>query len=254
METVATYAAAAQCQGWTLVLSCEPMSEGALAAELSDRFDFVLSVSPDVVIVDPERDPIAAVDAVGAVDAATVTWVAPGAALSRRRDASDSVDGPIGDLDALWNSPTPAVVQVCAGSAATRATALSLHREAAAAEFPSRFERLRSPASAGVDLGPRPSEASYDVRSVADFSLQELRAAVRELDAADDTHRFRVRELLDQSELAVYEQVRMERRMGELVEQIQRLETELAAMNNSKLFRTVAPLRRVYAKLRGHGG
>jgi uncharacterized small protein (DUF1192 family) len=63
-----------------------------------------------------------------------------------------------------------------------------------------------------------------------------------------------VRELLDQSELAVYEQVRMERRMGELVEQIQRLETELAAMNNSKLFRTVAPLRRVYAKLRGHGG
>jgi hypothetical protein len=215
LESAPTFASAAQLHGWTLVLSCEPsIDETALVDELATRFDHVLTVNADSVIVDPEFDPL--------VDSAA-GW---GAAVERFSD----------------------------GAPATRATAIAVRRDAVIAEFPARFERLRSPAAAGVDLGPRRQVAAVAARTLEEMSPEELRAIVRELDSADDAHRYRVRELLDQSEVAVYEQVRVERRTGELVDQIQRLEAELSAMQNSKLFRTVAPLRRVYAKLRGHGG
>lgn len=214
MESAPTFAAAAQAHGWTLVLSCEPdCDDGALRAELADRFDVVLTVAPDEVIVDPEFDP----------SAGDGTW---GAAVERFAD----------------------------GEPATRATAIALRRDAVIAAHPARFERLRSPAAAGVDLGPRRDAVPVAARSLDDLTVEELRDVVRELDAADAAHRYRVRELLDQSELAVYEQVRVERRTGELVEQIRRLEAEIAAIHQSKLFRAVAPLRRVYAKLRGGRG
>ncbi|MBI4934925.1 MAG: hypothetical protein HY828_13675 [Actinobacteria bacterium] len=214
-ESAPTFAAAAQAHGWTLVLSCEPgLDEAALIASLSDRFDRVLAVPPDAVITDPEFDPT--VDQSGG-------W---GTAVERFAD----------------------------GELATRATAIAVRRDAVVAANPARFERLRSPAAAGVDLGPRRTDVAVAARTLHDMSPDELRDVIRELGAADESHRDRLRELLDQSEVAVYEQVRVERRTGELVEQIQRLEAELAAMRNSKLFRAVAPLRRVYGKLRGHGG
>lgn len=215
MESAPSFAAAAQAHGWTLVLSCEPdVDEAALVAGLSGRFDHVLTVAADSVITDPEFDPT--IDPSGG-------W---GTAVERFAD----------------------------GELATRVTAIAVRRDAVVAAHPARFERLRSPAAAGVDLGPRRQSTAADVRTLDDMSPDELRTIIRELGAADDSHRDRVRELLDQSEMAVYEQVRVERRTGELVEQIQRLEAELAAMRNSKLFRAVAPLRRVYGKLRGHGG
>jgi uncharacterized small protein (DUF1192 family) len=215
LESAPTFAAAAQANGWTLVLSCEPsVDEAALVGDLATRFDRVLTVAPDAVIVDPEFDPTA-----------------------------DPTNG--------WGS---AVERFADGEISTRATAIAVRRESVIAAFPARFERLRSPSAAGVDLGPHREVAPVRVRTLDEMSPDELRTIIRELDVADDSHRYRVRELLDQSEVAVYEQVRVERRTGELVEQIQRLEAELAAMRNSKLFRAVAPLRNVYAKLRGHRG
>jgi predicted nucleic acid-binding Zn-ribbon protein len=80
--------------------------------------------------------------------------------------------------------------------------------------------------------------------------VDELLALVERLDADNERLRMKALDLMRVMEEVVNDQVAGERRLAGLEEQNRRLEAELEAVQNTKLMRFSAPLRRVYGTVR----
>jgi hypothetical protein len=175
-------------------------------------------------------------------------------------------DDRIGELDLAWNSvpgycesPHPAInhhARSDHGDFRLRLAAMSSDRLSAMARFPAAFASVRSPSSAGVD--GRPSRThDFDGLHLGDRpSDDQLLAIIDTLDADNETQRLRLMQAFDQLEVAVTEQVANERRADELAMELDasrteaaRLQAELAAVQNTKLFRAAAPLRSLYGRV-----
>ena len=173
----------------------------------------------------------------------------------------------IGELALAWNS-VPGYCE--ADHPALNHHARSDHddfgRRLAAMAQDRRSVVARWPADFGYppDAGRRDHEF-VTVPQATEPSTDELVALVDRLDGLNELQRLKLFELYDLLETAVTEQVNQERRAesvaGELVSsraeaaaernQRARVETELAALRSTKLFRAAAPLRAVYARMRG---
>jgi hypothetical protein len=77
-------------------------------------------------------------------------------------------------------------------------------------------------------------------------------AVIERLEADNERLRGRVFELLGLMEEAVTAQVRAERHVAELREQVDNVQVELDALRRSRTFRLTRPVRRLYGRFRGH--
>jgi hypothetical protein len=117
------------------------------------------------------------------------------------------------------------------------------------AEFPTAFEWVRSPSSAGVDSGPRRTHDFDGLQLGATPSVDELLAVIDRLDADNEAQRLRLMQVFDQLEEAVTEQVSTERRADQSAAALAQARAELAALRNTKLLRAAQPLRSLYGRL-----
>lgn len=99
----------------------------------------------------------------------------------------------------------------------------------------------------GLQFGPRPT-------------VDELIGLLERLDDDFERQRLRLLEVFEWFELAVTEQVAVERHRDQLAHRIGELEAELAAvrreleaLRSTRLFRAAAPARRLYARIRRRG-
>lgn len=266
LESVSTLAAYAQHHSWNLVLSSEPLAgrtqrtaELALVQELLGTHDFVLSMPPDAVIVDLEHDVLDGVtpDAdfwrVGATDAAS--FLVRSCPNSKATIAAALATGAeqvlaemrIGRLDVGEQTVIREHARI--DDLDVRCRAVAADREATVERFPSLFQHLRSPASAGVDHPPRRSQAFEPLDFGGEPPIEELLAIIDRLDATNEAQRARIVELLDLLEAAADERVNAERHAEEVDRHAANVEAELDLLRNTKLFRLATPARRVYGSL-----
>jgi hypothetical protein len=184
-------------------------------------------------------------------------------------------DGRIGTLDLAWNnvpgyceSPTPAVNHHARSDHddfGLRQRAMSNDREGVMVAYPTLFEHLRSPSSAGVDGGPRRTHEFDGIDVGVAPTVDELLGLLDRLDADFEAQRLKLLQVLDRYEDTVNEMVRIERTCAAAGEraranehalsEVSRLHAHIAALENTKLMRAVRPLRGAYGKALGrfHG-
>jgi hypothetical protein len=102
--------------------------------------------------------------------------------------------------------------------------------------------RPEQPAGPGADLAA--------ANAPTDADLAQMLA---EIDRDHEAMRLRILELLRLLEDAVTAQVAGERRVAELTEQCARLQAEVDALHDTKLFRAARPVRAAYSRIRSVG-
>lgn len=266
LESVSTFAAYAQRHRWSLLLSSEPLGDRtkgaaqlALVQELLAAHDFVLSIEPDAVFADLNRDLLDEV-----TDDADVWFAGPPDSASILVRSCPGTKAFIAAALAAGGQPVPTdsrTGRFDAGPTSVihhhsqiedvdlRCQAIAGDREATKALFPSDFRHLRSPSSAGVDHAPRRSQAFGALQIAGEPSVAELLDMIGRLDTTNEAQRARIVELLDLLEVAADERVQAERRADELAVHAANVESELELLRNTKLFRLAAPARRAYARL-----
>ena len=108
--------------------------------------------------------------------------------------------------------------------------------------------------STGPERPDGDAEPGPDADPVDRDGMAELLALVEELDADNERLRRRVLELLELMEETVTAQVAGERRIDELHQRCEQLTEELAAIEGTKVMRSTAALRRLYARIRSRRG